>query len=182
MRITLDVDGRPTVVEVDLHAGTVQIGERRFSAKIVADSPARIELEIDGEKVSVEGWRPGEPSPSEPVAVDGERFLVRASVGPAERGPQEPARPAISTASAAAPRPADVGEGTEITPPMPGKVVEIRVRDGETVRAGQVLLVLEAMKMRNEVTAPIAGVVRSLRVVAGANVRAREAMLRIAPA
>jgi biotin carboxyl carrier protein len=73
------------------------------------------------------------------------------------------------------------GPGTILRPPMPGKVIEVRVKDGDRVVAGQVLLVLEAMKMRNDVLATSSGVVREVRVVAGANVRAREAMLRIEP-
>ena len=182
MRVMLDVDGRTTIVEVDLAAGTVRIGDRTFPAKVVAESPTRVELEIGGEKVSVEGWRPGEPTPFEPVAVDGERFHVRASVGPSDHAPGAPARAAVPAPVAAVPPPVAEGEGTPIAPPMPGKVVEIRVHEGDPVRAGQVLLVLEAMKMRNEVTTPVAGIVRSLRVAVGANVRAREAMLRIAPA
>jgi pyruvate carboxylase subunit B len=63
---------------------------------------------------------------------------------------------------------------------MPGKVIELRVKDGDRVEAGTVVLVLEAMKMRNEVTTPVAGTVRGLRVSAGANVRAREPMLYVA--
>jgi biotin carboxyl carrier protein len=64
---------------------------------------------------------------------------------------------------------------------MPGKVIEVRVKEGERVRKGDVLLVLEAMKMRNELTSPADGVVRGLRVSAGGNARAREPMMFIAP-
>jgi len=64
---------------------------------------------------------------------------------------------------------------------MPGRVVEVKVREGEAVVKGAVLLVLEAMKMRNELTSPIDGVVRDLRVREGANVRARELMLVLVP-
>ena len=182
MRVTLDVDGRPTELEVDLAAGTARIGDRSFPVKVVADTPSRVELEIDGEKILVEGWWPGVPSPPEPVAVDGERFRVSARVESAPGGAVRPVAPAASwTAAAAAVPTVAAGEGTGVVPPMPGKVVEVRVQEGDAVTAGQVLLVLEAMKMRNEVTAPIAGIVRSLSVSPGSNVRAREPMLRIVP-
>jgi len=181
MRITLDVDGKPVQVEVDLDAGTVRVGDRSFPAKVVRETETRVELEIAGERVTVEGWGTGVPSPSEPVAVDGERFQVRATV-------ETSAAPGTRAVKAAPPtRPSEAatkvaeGEGTPIAPPMPGKVVEVRVHEGEHVAVGQVLLVLEAMKMRNELTAPVAGIVRALRVGAGANVRAREPMLRISP-
>jgi biotin carboxyl carrier protein len=78
--------------------------------------------------------------------------------------------------SAAEPQAPVVG-GTVVLPPMPGRVVEIRVREGEKVAKGHVLLVLEAMKMRNEVLAPVAGTVTALKVQVGSNVRAREPMV-----
>jgi glutaconyl-CoA/methylmalonyl-CoA decarboxylase subunit gamma len=181
MRITLDVDGKTHTVEVDLDAGTVRIGGKTYPAKVVADSPTRVELEIGGEKVTVEGWRGGESTPAEALSVDGERFRVRASIeSSGTRSSSRPPSPVPSAPAPAATAAVD-GDGRAIAPPMPGKVVEVRVREGETVRAGQVLLVLEAMKMRNEVTAPVDGVVRSLRISAGSNVRAREPMLVIAP-
>jgi propionyl-CoA carboxylase alpha chain len=54
--------------------------------------------------------------------------------------------------------------------PMPGTVVSVAVAEGDPVRAGEPLLVLEAMKMRHPVVAPADGVVRSLRVAAGSQV------------
>lgn len=56
--------------------------------------------------------------------------------------------------------------------PMPGKIVEVRVAVGDSVEAGQVLLVMEAMKMEHTVTAPYAGTVAELRVEAGDQVEA----------
>lgn len=57
-----------------------------------------------------------------------------------------------------------------VVAPMPGKVVEIRVSEGQKIEKSDVLLVLEAMKMQNEITAPQSGVVREIRVEKGANV------------
>jgi biotin carboxyl carrier protein len=56
--------------------------------------------------------------------------------------------------------------------PMPGKVVELRVAEGDTVQAGQVLLIMEAMKMEHSVTAPQAGTVAHVSVAAGDQVDA----------
>jgi len=58
------------------------------------------------------------------------------------------------------------GEET-ISAPLPGLVVEVRVREGEEVEAGQVLLVLEAMKMENEIPSPRAGRVSRVLVRPG---------------
>ena len=64
---------------------------------------------------------------------------------------------------------------------MPGKVLEVLVEEGARVRAGQVLLVLEAMKMRNEIASPRAGKVRGLSVRPGQSVKARDVLLTLEP-
>ena len=181
MRVTLEVDGSSTHAEVDLARGEVRIGDRTFPVKVLASTPQRVEVEIAGERVVIEGWPEGAPTPIDPIAVDGERYRVRATVE--DKIPTGAPTVVRTPPSASAPpaAPPSGGEGHAISPPMPGKVVEVRVAEGEHVRAGQVLLVLEAMKMRNEVTAPTAGTVRGLSVSAGSNVRARETMLRIEP-
>jgi biotin carboxyl carrier protein len=51
--------------------------------------------------------------------------------------------------------------------PMPGSIIAVHVRAGDTVKAGQPLVVLESMKMHNEITAPIDGVVRSVHCEVG---------------
>ena len=54
-----------------------------------------------------------------------------------------------------------------MTAPMPGEVIELRVEVGQTVAAGQLLVVLEAMKMEHHLTAPFAGVVSAIAVQVG---------------
>lgn len=72
---------------------------------------------------------------------------------------------------------ADVVAGGCIAP-MPGKVIELRVKEGDAVQAGQVLLVMEAMKMEHSVTAPADGVIEHVHVAAGDQVDA-DALLAV---
>ncbi|MEM2368086.1 MAG: biotin/lipoyl-containing protein, partial [Candidatus Bathyarchaeia archaeon] len=67
------------------------------------------------------------------------------------------------------PKPKQVVSGT-VTAPMTGKIISIKVGKGEQVKAGQVLCILEAMKMENEITAPVAGTVREILVSEGVSV------------
>jgi geranyl-CoA carboxylase alpha subunit len=68
---------------------------------------------------------------------------------------------------------------TEVTAPMPGSIVEVRCADGTAVQAGDVVLVLEAMKMEHQIEAPASGRIRQLSAVAGQQVGMRELLFDI---
>ena len=70
-------------------------------------------------------------------------------------------------AGAAAPAPAAAPGGVTITSPMPGKILGIKAAAGTAVKRGQVILLLEAMKMENEIVAPQDGTVASVNVAVG---------------
>ncbi len=70
----------------------------------------------------------------------------------------------------AAPASAPAGEGAEVTAPMQGTILSVKVKEGDSVSKGQVLFVLEAMKMENEIMAGADGVVTSVCVFDGASV------------
>lgn len=63
--------------------------------------------------------------------------------------------------------------------PMPGKILEVLTEEGRDVRAGEPLLILEAMKMQNEIQAPISGKVKKIHVKAGQNVLKDDMMVEI---
>ena len=81
------------------------------------------------------------------------------------------AAPAAAPAAApvAAPVSAPAG-GEQVTSPMPGNILAVNVAAGDTVRKGQVLMILEAMKMENEIMCPCDGTVASVSVTKGAAV------------
>ena len=83
-----------------------------------------------------------------------------------------PAAPADAPAPAAAApaAPVAVGAGEPVTSPMPGNILDIRVAQGDAVKSGQVLIILEAMKMENEIVAPRDGVVNQIVTSKGATV------------
>lgn len=64
-----------------------------------------------------------------------------------------------------------------IDAPMPGKIVKVLVEEGQSIKAGDVLLVLEAMKMQNEITADADGTVKAVNVEAGQNVKVKESLV-----
>ena len=85
--------------------------------------------------------------------------------------------PAVAVSAPPASAPVQVNEGeTTVNSPMPGKIIKVMVEEGQTVQKGDIILILEAMKMQNEITAPVAGTVKSIRVSAAQNVKPGEVL------
>ncbi len=122
------------------------------------------------------------------VTVNGVSYQVEMENAPA--APAAPAAPvaaapvtaAAPAAQAAAPAPAakPAGEGKSVTSPLPGVIIEISVKEGQAVKAGQKVAVLEAMKMENEIAAPADGVVTSIRVAKGDSLQEGDEIMKIA--
>ena len=80
------------------------------------------------------------------------------------------AAPAAAPAAAAPAAPAVTGAGAPVVAPMPGNILKVNVTAGQAVKAGTVLVVLEAMKMENEIMAPKDGTVTQVVVSKGSTV------------
>ncbi len=128
---------------------TVWTGDEERDVRVIAWEPPHLTLEDGGHRSTVR------------VIFDGDRTYVHGpsfDVGFIEK-PRFPDRSATIPAGGC-------------VAPMPGKVVELRVSEGDTVEAGQVLLIMEAMKMEHSVTAPQDGAVAKVTVEAGDQVDA----------
>ena len=90
-----------------------------------------------------------------------------APAAPAAR-PAAPAPKAAPAAPAPAPAPAPAAGASVVSAPMPGNILDIKVKAGDSVKKGDVLLILEAMKMENEIQAAADGVVDAILTSKGA--------------
>ena len=106
------------------------------------------------------------------ITVNGKAYDVAVEEVEGGAAPVAAAPAAAATAPAAVPAaaPAPVAEGTKVTAPMPGTILDIKVAVGDTVASGQAICVLEAMKMENDVNAPCAGKVLSINTTKGSAV------------
>ncbi len=105
------------------------------------------------------------------------------AVAPAAPAPVVAAAPVAAPAAEAAPAPAAApvvtGAGEAVSAPMPGTIVKVNVTAGQAVKAGDVLCVLEAMKMENDITAPKDGTVTQVVAAKGASVSTGDALIVI---
>ncbi|MBO5316043.1 MAG: biotin/lipoyl-binding protein [Clostridia bacterium] len=99
------------------------------------------------------------------------------SVAPVFTAPAAPA--AAPAAPKAAPAPAGAAGANKVTAPMPGTILDVKVSVGQAVKKGDVICVLEAMKMENDIPAPCDGTVASVNVQKGASVSANDVLVTL---
>jgi biotin carboxyl carrier protein len=133
----------------------VQVGDKSYEVRVIENSAesGTYVLELAGERV--------------PIAVTGVSKGGGAAARIASRTVTAGAAPGPTAAAAVAPSQPVVVEGEAIRAPMPGRIVNVLVQVGDAVEAGDVVIILEAMKMENELRAPRKGTVTSVLVKKG---------------
>ena len=134
----------------------VKVGEQTFEVEIEDLNKRPVIARVDGEVFEVNLERRHTEQASQPVS----------SSKPAEKKHIAAAAPSSTNAS-----------GNTLVSPLPGTVVEVFVKPGEEVEAGQVVLVVEAMKMKNSIRSVRNGVVKNVLVNAGQTVAHKQALV-----
>ena len=170
MEFWLDIDGETLDFDVTHDGDEILVTRDGMTRRVtVEQSGALYRVTVDGKTYELQ--RDGH----EPRGIPGERIVLERGgaaydVGWASRKGGRATAGADEAASDGA-----------IFPLMPGSIMEVNVGVGDTVAEGDVLLVLEAMKMQNEVQTPLAGTVAEVNVKTGDSVDRRTMMVRIEP-
>ncbi|MCL1975913.1 MAG: biotin/lipoyl-binding protein [Firmicutes bacterium] len=136
---------------------------------------------VNGEFFSVEVEEVGDFAVSAPVFAP--TSIPAPVAAPKVSVPAPAPAPAPASTPVPAPAPAPTTPvatgGNTVASPLPGTVLRVNVAVGQAVKAGDVLLVLEAMKMENDITAPGAGVVSAIHVNSGSTVQTGDALISL---
>ena len=97
-----------------------------------------------------------------------------------QAAPEAPKAPVQQAPKKEEPKVAPVGGGEVMSAPMPGTILDIMVTEGQTVKKGEIILILEAMKMENEIAASADGVVSKIYTSKSSTVNAGDPLLTIA--
>lgn len=116
------------------------------------------------------------------ITVNGVAYSVSveetaAGAAPVAAAPAAPKAPAAPAAAPKAAAPAGAAGAVTVKAPMPGNILDVKVAAGASVKAGDVLVILEAMKMENEIVAPQDGTVASINVNKGDTVNSGDVLV-----
>ena len=116
------------------------------------------------------------------ITVNGVAYSVSveetaAGAAPVAAAPAAPKAPAAPAAAPKAAAPAAAAGAVSVKAPMPGNILDVKVKAGDSVKAGDVLAILEAMKMENEIVAPQDGTVASVNVHKGDTVNSGDVLV-----
>jgi len=142
----------------------------------------KFRVTVDGRTYEVEIEEIGPARPATGAGPEPRRAAAPGVPTVARKSPAAPPERAVSGKAAKGKGPmVSLPPGMEgVTAPLPGVILAVKAGAGETVKAGQVLFVLEAMKMENEITAPVSGTLQEVRVSKGASVAVGELLAVIA--
>ncbi|MCF0195048.1 MAG: biotin attachment protein [Bacteroidaceae bacterium] len=130
------------------------IGNQSYEAQVTETQPGTLEVVVNGKTYNVE--------------VEGKKAAVRPSVS----APKAAAAPAPAAAA-----PKAVATSSSVVSPLPGTITKIAVTEGQQVKRGETLVVMEAMKMANDISAECDGVVGKIHVTVGQSVNQNDVLV-----
>ena len=145
-----------------------KINGNEYSVAIIDLEGNTAAVEVNGVSYKVDILTEGfTAAPARPAAKPA---APAAPAAPAPAAAKPAAPQPIAPAAAPAAEPAPAGKGTAVQSPLPGVILDIKVAVGDTVKAGQTVAILEAMKMENNINAECDGVITAIKVSKGDNI------------
>lgn len=140
----------------------MNIGDKEYKAEVKSITTEVALIQVNDKEYEVELKQMGK-NPAAPVVRPVNRTAPAAAPAPKQAAPQS----------------APSGAAGGVNAPLPGSILEMLVSEGDTVKAGQDILVMEAMKMENKIQAPHDGTIKKIFAQVGANVAEGDPLLEI---
>ena len=149
----------------------IAVGNEKFDIQVGGIQAGTAEVSVNGKtfQVDIENY-------AEICAQKGIREPRQAT--PPQRSVNRPAERQVTSAAGAL---SSNAAGGAVVAPIPGLILKINVKEGDTVKAGQVVAIMEAMKMENNISSGISGIVASIRASEGSQVTTGEVIMVIEP-
>lgn len=176
------IDGEPKKIELTKtgeNTFNVKINDKMLNVELQRNKPdleKQFSIKIGNKAYKIELSELNREKPF-PVKVDDASFKAEIKT-PSIKKESTTLETAISTPAKKTSVQKQIVEGA-VTAPMTGKIISIKVKKGDKVETGQVLCIIEAMKMENEINAPKAGIIQEVNVAAGASVSEGEILFVI---
>ncbi len=134
-----------------------KIDSKDYEASIIGENGDTLEIILNGKPMAIElnNNRPKRVENNDVTAA-----VAASAAAPAQRSEQTSTIP--TAGPAAAPRPAAAAKSKDVRSPLPGVVLDVKVKPGDAVKRGQTLMIVEAMKMENNIESTMDGVVASI--------------------
>lgn len=139
-----------------------KIGGKDYAANVVEEENGKLKVTVNGKAYEVEV--PGHVS-ARPVI-----HPIKPAAPAAGGGPVAPVAPKVNSAAGS----------NSVCAPLPGTITKILVSEGQAVKAGDTVLIMEAMKMENNISAEADGTVKKIHVQSGAQVQSGELLIELA--
>ena len=149
----------------------IAVGNAKFDIQVGGIQAGTAEVSVNGKnfQVSIENF-------AEVCAGKGSQEPGKAI--PPQRSVDRPLARQVTPAAGAM---SSNAAGGAVVAPIPGLILKINVKEGDTVKAGQVVAIMEAMKMENNISSSISGIVASIRASEGSQVTTGEVIMVIEP-
>lgn len=175
------VDGKPYKIEVvkqeENNAFSIKINDKQNEAKLTGDIAAETSLQMKMREKNYE-VELKKIDKSAPFSVKINKLPFRIEFKTPERKiVSQIAEQAVIVSALRSPK--KIAEEGTVVAPMAGKIVSVKVKEGDAVKPGDVLCILEAMKMENEITAPKAGTVQNVSISEGMGVSEGDILITI---
>ncbi|MFX0196814.1 MAG: acetyl-CoA carboxylase biotin carboxyl carrier protein subunit [Candidatus Hodarchaeota archaeon] len=184
-KYTIKVDGNPYILEVEYinSEALIKLNDEPFNVKITPSTPEENNLVATIGEITYQIIFKEDIALNNPFKITINEEDVNIEIEEWETPKLEPKKPSVSLQEIPVPEnlmtPPTAIMGDQILAPMPGRVLKINVNVGDHIEVGDVVMIIESMKMENEIVATKPGIVKEISISEGSSVGRNDILIRL---